>query len=620
MSSGNTKDFYKKKDKVYQKINSYRDKNNKSYKTKSDVLTNNLNYSQNPYVYIKLDPEYLENNYQNEEKKFVQNYITDNYIDNKKNIINNNSTNENNFKKKYPYLKNQRNTTSPIKSKNNHLLYENKTLDENNRKRNSFNDNNSEYKTVSPIKKYIEKKNFNFYINNRIYTQGNNNIKKEIYLNKSTDINKLHNNRYNYNNIDDKYNYIETQRSVGLPHPKINIYQKKMINIFVQIINKIIEKHKKNDSLISFFNKLKKNSQKNASSKYKYQKKNTKYNEYKNIMNKYVKTNNKGNELIKNKINNNKKIINERNNNLRAQKTDFNQNDKKRLKELKKKYEKIYEKRKNSTIPFDDKYLNYMLRKTKTQYNLSKNNQSSNNESFIEQIKTKLLKSKLINNANSNRNKQSQRNLRQRIYPYSNSKMFNSFSKYPENLGDISSNNINNKGIITKKLKITPKLSKNIKEEKENLNNKNEQIYTIYNIKDIVTSDKRLYVYINYITLNNIQKEKDNILDYYNNDLLRVSNALNISLDGWNKKSNKNKSSNYLTKQPKYLSKIEEEPYDKYYNTSNKDKENDITKKYDNLEKPILILEKYKKKLKKETIKKNIINYKKKSFEKSLKQ
>ena len=155
MSSGSTNNLYKRKDNANQSINSNRDKKNISYKTGADILTNSLNYSQSPYVYIKLDPEYLENNYQNEEKKYAQNYRTNNYTLNDNYNINNNSINKNEYIKQYPYLKNQRNTASPMNLNNNHLMYGNNTLDDSNRKRNSINDNN-EYKTVSPIKKYIE--------------------------------------------------------------------------------------------------------------------------------------------------------------------------------------------------------------------------------------------------------------------------------------------------------------------------------------------------------------------------------------------------------------------------------------------------------------------------------
>ena len=273
MSSGNTNNLYKRKDNANQSINSNRDKKNISYKTGPDILTNSLNYSQSPYVYIKLDPEYLENNYQNEEKKYSQNYRTNNYTLNDNYSINNNSINKNEYMHQYPYLKNQRNAASPMNLSNNYLMYGNNTLDDSNRKRNSINDNNNEYKTVSPIKKYIEKKNFNFYINNGIFTQGNNNTRDEIYLNKSLEINKLHNNRYNYNNINDVYNN-ENQRSAELPYLKMNIYQKKMINIFAQIINKIIDKNRKKEILRSFFNNFKKYYlKKKVSNKHIFQKK-----------------------------------------------------------------------------------------------------------------------------------------------------------------------------------------------------------------------------------------------------------------------------------------------------------------------------------------------------------
>jgi hypothetical protein len=612
MSSVNPYNLYKKKENIYPSLNSRRENNNK-YKTRQDLLSHNLNYNQNPKVYIKLDPEYLENNYKNEERQFDPNYKDNSFS---YNLNNNNSTIGNIFKKKSPYLKEEQNTNSPIKLKKKNLIYGNKTLDDIKRKRNSINDNNNnEYKTISPIKKYIEKKNFNFYINNGIYAQGNNNIKEDVYPNKSLELNNLYNNRYNFNNINEQYIKTETERNRTLPYFKINIYQKKMVNIFIQIINKVLQRHKKKDILNSFFDKLKQYYSDKNDFKHKFQKKNTKYNEYKNIINNYVKTSNNNskndNEFSKNIKNRNKNINTERNNNssLKPQKTDYSLNDKKRLKELQKKYDKIYEKKKNSTISVDDKYLDYMLRKTKTQYDLSKINKNNNNESLIGQNKTKLLKNKLISYVNTNRNK-----------PYSNSKKFNSFSKFKENFEDnfnigtpSKSNSRNSNKIITKRLKITPKISKNIKEEKENINNKKEENYEIYNIKDIITPDKRLYVYINYITLNNKDKSKKFRLDYYNDDLLKISNEININLYGLNKKKKRFKSSNYFIKNSKILSKIEEEPFEKNNNNniSNNDKQNEINKNNVNMGEAILILEKYKNKLKKETVKKNIDNYKK---------
>ena len=75
---------YQKKENKYKYYYSNRDKdnNNRIYKTKTDILPNNLKYEQEPKIYIKLDPEYLENNYKKAEKKY------NNYNNNNK-IINN---------------------------------------------------------------------------------------------------------------------------------------------------------------------------------------------------------------------------------------------------------------------------------------------------------------------------------------------------------------------------------------------------------------------------------------------------------------------------------------------------------------------------------------------------
>ena len=594
MASQINNNYYQKKENKYKYINSNKDKNNNIYKTKTDILPYNLKYKQEPKIYIKLDPEYLENNYKNAEKK---------------------------------YLKNQNDLYSPTKDNNryNNNNYLNNAVDNNNRRINSFNNNNKENKTISPIKKYIGKKNFNFYLNKGIKAQNQNdnnkndinNVNEENYANKSVDLDYSKNNRYiNNNNIDtDSIRSSQTQRKY-LDSFNINIYQKKMIIIFTQIINRIMQRNKRKNILKIFLNNIKKyytdNKEENDNYNKKFQKKNTKYNEYKNIIDNYVKTNNnndssnKNNELI-NRMKNRKEPINQRNNNnnLKLQKTE---NDIRRLKELQKKYAQIYKKKKNeSNILNDYKYRNYILRKTKTQ-NIFNNNKlyKSTQNNYLNDIsqilsekkKAKLLKNKLIRNIKDS----PQTSFRKKFNPYMNNQKSQAFYTMP-NLEEseetpTKSNNINNNKIIVKKLKITPRLSKNIK--KENIINKNEEIYKIYNIKDIVTMDKRLYVYINYITLYNKKKEDENSMNYYDNNLLKISNEININIYGLNK--NKSRLNRYLLQIPKNLSKIEEESYSRG---------NENMKINNDIEKGILKLEKYKNNLKNEIIKKSIINYKK---------
>ena len=594
MASQINNNYYQKKENKYKYINSNKDKNNNIYKTKTDILPYNLKYKQEPKIYIKLDPEYLENNYKKAEKK---------------------------------YLKNQNDLYSPTKDNNryNNNNYLNNTVDNNNRRINSFNNNNKENKTISPIKKYIEKKNFNFYLNKGIKAQNQNdnnkndinNVNEENYANKSVDLNYSKNNRYiDNNNIDtDSIRSSQTQRKY-LDSFNINIYQKKMIIIFTQIINRIMQRNKRKNILKIFLNNIKKyytdNKEENDNYNKKFQKKNTKYNEYKNIIDNYVKTNNnndssnKNNELI-NRMKNRKEPINQRNNNnnLKLQKTE---NDIRRLKELQKKYAQIYKKKKNeSNILNDYKYRNYILRKTKTQ-NIFNNNKlyKSTQNNYLNDIsqilsekkKAKLLKNKLIRNIKDS----PQTSFRKKFNPYMNNQKSQAFYTMPSleesEETPTKSNNINNNKIIVKKLKITPRLSKNIK--KENIINKNEEIYKIYNIKDIVTMDKRLYVYINYITLYNKKKEDENSMNYYDNNLLKISNEININIYGLNK--NKSRLNRYLLKIPKNLSKIEEESYSRG---------NENMKINNDIEKGILKLEKYKNNLKNEIIKKSIINYKK---------
>ena len=583
---------YQKKENKYKYYYSNRDKdnNNRIYKTKTDILPNNLKYEQEPKIYIKLDPEYLENNYKKAEKKY-NNYNNNNKIFNKQ------------------YLNNINNS-----------------VDNDNRRQNSYNDNNNnnkEYIAMSPIKKYIEKKNFNIYLGegkkagNQNDKSNINSMNDEIYVNKSVDLNYPKNNRYIDNNANDSESFrsSQTQGNKNIAYLNINIYQKKMIIIFAQIINKIIQKNKRRYIFKIFVNNMSK-----IKSTYnkKFQKKNTKYNEYKNIINNYVKANNNNyndssnNELINKMKNRNKGPIIQRNNNnnLKFQKTD---NDIKRLKELQKKYAQIYEKKKNSNsnISNDFKYRNYILRKTKTQSIFNKNNlynktKQNNNLHDVTEIlnelnekkKAKLLKNKLIRNIKDS----PQTSLRRKFNPYINVNKSQTFYPMPnleESEETPSKNkNINNNQIIVKKLKITPKLSKNIK--KDNIINKNEEIYKVYNIKDIVTRDKRLYVYINYITLYNKRKEDENSMYYYDNSLLKISNEININIYRLNK--NKKRLKRYILKNYNNLSKIEEESYSRG---------NEKMIINNDIEKGILKLEKYKNKLKNETIKKSIINLKK---------
>ena len=66
MESENNNKFYKKKEKIYKDMNySYNDEI--LQKEKSDILPYADENKKNSKVYIKLDPEYLENNYKKAE-------------------------------------------------------------------------------------------------------------------------------------------------------------------------------------------------------------------------------------------------------------------------------------------------------------------------------------------------------------------------------------------------------------------------------------------------------------------------------------------------------------------------------------------------------------------------
>ena len=162
------------------------------------------------------------------------------------------------------------------------------------------------------------------------------------------------------------------------------------------------------------------------------------------------------------------------------------------------------------------------------------------------------------------------------------------------------------KNVIINKLNISPSFNKNNKNynsKSTNLSKENSyrsknntsrnlninkkvkirEIYSIYNIKNIVTSDKRLFVYINYITLYNNKNEKENKRKLYDNDLLEISNKISIKFIGSDLDMNKNRQ--------KILSQIDEEI------------------KYKDLEKGLIKLDNYINGLKKQVSKYCIINF-----------
>ena len=593
MSSENKK-FNKDLENPDKDVNSSNNKY-KIYKTKTDFLPYNSKYKTNPEVYITLDPEYLENNYKQEEN--FQNTNNKNYRVTP-NTTKNNYANNNNFQRSPLNTRKLKEAQSPFGIDDNNLYYGSNTLDINNRET-IYPDNFNNYENTSPFKKNKQRRSF-----------GKNTFKDNIYVNKSIEYDKRKNNiDNNYITMTDPKNY----------NPKLMIYQKKMITIFVQILNKIMEKNKKKYIMTKFSNELK---NKNEKPKYDenshlYKRRGTKYNAYKNIMYVSAKTKNNSPKRGKYNISNNNNIlinnmrkekkdkINQRYNNTLKQKNKGNNKaNMERLKELQKKYDKIYEKKKNDkTTSIDDKYKRYILRKNKTQdvFNITFDKPLNEEKSF----KNKILKSRL----NMDRTERpSSINLSHGYIPPLYKEKFIKIPRISDKEGKKykiqkynTPRNAKNKIIIIKKVRMTPQVA----------TRKNTEIFKVYNIKDIVTPDKRLYVYINYITLSNKKKTKSYKYKYYDNNLLRISDRISINYIN-NNKSYKPKIK--VIKYQIYLTKIKEEPFNSIDESENR--KTKYLDQYDYLEKAISILERYKNKLKKKTIKNSIFNYGKDNNEK----
>jgi hypothetical protein len=257
-------------------------------------------------------------------------------------------------------------------------------------------------------------------------------------------------------------------------------------------------------------------------------------------------------------------------------------NDKLRLRELQKKYENIYEKKKNYNISFDDRYKKYLdkneinLYEPKKAYDNNKLRDSSNKNDFNNE-RTKFKRKILINQLNKNRIKTHKTNLSQEFNQSSNYKkqfIYNTYSNSPKNTIIINPNSEgshNKSRIIIKKLKIAPKFGGNFERKNSNSigkhyeNKISREIFKVYNVKNIVTSDKRLYVHINYISLyndkKNYHKSKNN---YYKYNLLKISDKIIINF-------NHNRLIDILKSNKKHekLANIIEENSVKNYNSSN---------------------------------------------------
>lgn len=548
-------------------------KNNIIYKPKIELFPYYSKKRTYKKISKELDSQNLGKSCEINNKIFFQNnnevYNIDSTQDNNNNIKNSSKI----FKKKISkYLKKQNNINTPQTFKMSHL----------NSTRNSLNNKtcNNSKKDISPIKNYIEKNNYNFYINNVNKSHKNYNIiQQNNYINNSFEYNLLNNKNLSKNkdvsyNVSDNSKIYRTDR---INRPYLNIFQKKMISISIQIIEKHFLKHKKNKILNQFFTNLK-----SSFLPDKYKKKSSKHNEYKDILYNYVKTNNFAIENKSNKLNNENKLINNKTvknseeeiskrndkNSQRTKKSDIE-----RLKELEKKYEKFYEKKKNSNIPINDKYRMYCLQKNKTKnldcskgYNISStedvlndncNNYSTSNSTSKSIIpikqnihKNKVITKKLIINRISNINNTKK---------YSTCKTEESPFK-PYSIETSKNNNKIDNKIIIKKLKITPKLRKTISNEIKD--NKND-ILKNCNIHDIITRDKKLHIRINCLQWNYKLKNNKNRAYLYDNNSLKITNK-NSFIICQKMKNKTNRNNYYLIKHLKNLTNTEEETDNKY--------------------------------------------------------
>ena len=539
--------------------------NYRMYKTKTEILPFNSGFKQNNKVYMKFEPENLKLKNQMIESKPILYKNKNKFSDITYNSLNN-SINNKIFKKSF-YLNNSKNN-SLLKNNSNDKSF-GKNYDDKNNKVDLIKE---KIKGLSPIKKYIE--NNNIYINKDVKNNKNKIVQNVPYNNHTLEY-KIVNNEYLINNTQklNNNNYRIIQRFKNNDRPTLNIYQIKMTNIFVQIINRNIFKHIKKE-VILFFDNLKNynynfyhNRRKlNDSSDYKYKKNDSKYNEYKDIIYNYFKTNNnipgiiykniykKEDALISNIRK--KKISDEQNNDSKMNYS--NNNGKLRFRELQKKYGNIYERKRNYNISFDDKYQKYLeksetkiyepkraIDNSKLKGNPNKNDANTERTMFKRKI--------LTNQLNKNRAKVHKTNLSQEFNHSSNFKnpiIYSSYSNSPKNSLILNScheepqnnknKNLNNPSpYFTRKLiYFNNKLSGNFNRKnsssigKKYGNKVTREIFKVYNVKNIVSSDKRLYVHIDYISIYNDKKnghKSKNI--YYKYTYLKISDKIIINFN-----------------------------------------------------------------------------------------
>ena len=462
------------------------------------------------------------------------------------NVINNNISTNDRIYQKYFYI-NQRNT--PLNKYNtNHA---NTTIHYNPQNKNRIQQYINER---TPIPDLIENENFDFYIEEKLK---NNNKRKNFgennsYMNKTTGFKLLNNSnlsskasRTNLSNF-----YTANKNEYFLKQSNkiyLNIYRNKIAKNFVLIINKIIQKIKKKAIFQKFYNNLKKLYYiKGIKPNYldsKYDKDDPKYKEYKDMIYNYIRSKNdlsnskiynilKPEDKMKfNTINairkNNSKFkikeeysISSNNTSIVTEKKSAIQ----RFKQLQKKYGKIYEKKRNESISFEDRIKNFINHKTIESTSSNNNNSIRRRKIIFKHVKR-------------------------------NDKIKHKLNHIEENtdINSIKVNNIKNSNISKNKFEEAKSSNKSFKSISVN---RNKNIYKIFIIKNIITPDKRLYVNINYINLSNTNKKREKNL--YDNDTLEISEIFDINYLG-GKSSNINNPGMHI----KNLSKIEEETDDK---------------------------------------------------------
>ena len=554
---------------------SFNDKNFIIFKTRSQIFNNKKNSRMQ-----QKDLNQVNNSFTNKNFFQFRNYFNQynsnsqegsNYIP--FNIINNNILSNDTIYQKYYYI-NQRNNQMNIYQKNNNV---NKTYFRNFKNENKL--NNQYERRKSPFIKNINLgylKNENLKIKKRSNLNENNFMNKTVrpyFLNRT--LSSFYEKPKFYSmNIMDKLNSKETPLSFRQKSKKyLNIYRDQLVKIFVKNINKIIDKIKKRELMRKFYNNMKRiYYEKRYKTNYlndKYNQSNAKYNEYKNMIYNYIKSKSdlsitsmynilKPKDRKKHNSTNKKNMKNYKTNG----KSDGNLDEKKeknqieRLKKLQKKYGKIYMEKKRE-ISFEGEINKYINQKTientssktpdndlpRNKFNLIRENKKNFSEIFLKE-------------------KERNVNLQTEIYPYM-------IHKSPE----IIENKIKN---MHKRKKRTNSLTSN--KSYNNLTNfKN--IYNIYITKNIVTLDKKLFVNIKYISLDNFKSTKA----FFPNTVLKISKLVKINYIG------NNNIKKHIKIHNKKLSNIEEEIDEKINsNLSLSKRENKYLEKGEKTEKKII--------------------------------